>query len=71
MQHAPSGKRSCTASASAAVCTASGEPPGIQTEAYFTATFGPRSGRMMKCSSGHHSQRLSCTTRWSWRNSAR
>ena len=46
-----------------AVCTASGEPPGSQTSAYFFATLGPRNGRITPCRIGHHSQRLSDTTR--------
>ena len=48
-----------------------GEPSGSQILAYFSAALGPRKGRITKCSNGHQIQRLSWTTRWSCRNSAR
>ena len=54
-----------------AVCTASGDPAGVQICAYLCADCGARSGSTTPCRSGSHSHRGSGTTRGSERNSAR
>src|SRR5919198_1469951 len=54
-----------------AVCTASGEPSGVQICAYLCADCRARSGSTTPCSSGSQSSRGSGTTRGSARNSAR
>ena len=66
-----SASRICSAAAWRRVCTASGEPSGVQMAAYFAADFAGRLRSTMPCRIGSQTKRGSRTTRGSERNSAR
>ncbi len=66
-----SGIASFKPSAKRRVYTASGEPSGSHTLAYFSADLGPRIGRITPYSSGFQNSGGIATTRRSLRNSAR